>query len=275
MKQLIIVSLAAIAFPMLCIGAGYPNRIVSLAPSITESLYQLGREDAVIATTVYCPKGTRPKESIGTLLEPNIEKIASLSPDLVIISKEGNRQGVLNKLQELGIPVYVIEEDRSFDSICDNYLRLARVVGREKKAIEIIAQTRVKLAAIQCRIRNKKPLRVFWEVGARPLFTISRNSFINDFNTYVGAVNLFNDINLRYPKISREEVIKRNPDAIILVAMGDVTKNELDYWKQFQGIAAVRDRRLFVVEMQEIYTPTPPTFLKGVELIANLLHPVK
>jgi len=266
---IIVLTIIAVSF------AETPKRIISLAPSVTESLYQLGLEDRVVAITMYCPRGTHPKEIIGTLWEPNIEKIAALSPDLVIISKEGNQKSTLQKLQELRIPTYVIQEDRDFKSLCDNYLGLGRRVGKEKEAREIVAEATRGIEAVRKRVATEKPLAVFWEVGAQPLFTISNNSFINDFNTYAGSVNLFRDVNVRYPKISREEVVRRDPDAIIIVAMGDVTKNEQDYWRQFGSMAAVRNKRIYVIRSQEIFTPTPLTFLKGVERIAALLHPPK
>jgi iron complex transport system substrate-binding protein len=257
----------------ICHAADAPKRIVSLAPSITESLYQLGLEASVAGITTYCPRGTTPKQVVGTLWEPDIERILALAPDLVVASKEGNRKAAVLKMRELGLNVCILDEDRDFESICANFRTLGAAVGKAAEAQAVIARTRASLAAIQKRTRRGKPVRVFWEVGARPLFTISRNSFINDYGRYTGSVNIFDDVSTRYPKISREEVLRRDPDALIIVAMGDVTRSESASWQRFPGMAAVRNNRIYVIASQEIFTPTPLTFLKGAELIAGLLHP--
>lgn len=250
-----------------------PHHIISLAPSITESLYALGLEDSVIGISIYCPAGNTRKEHIGTIWEPNVEKILSLSPDLVLATKEGNKKGDVLKLIKLGIPVVTVESDRNFNDICDNFLQIGRSVGKEKKAREIIAAAKARIKAVQDRVSGKNPVRTFWEVGAKPLFTVSAGSFIDDFCRYTGCSNIFSDIKIRYPRISREEVVRRDPEAILLVSMGDVTEAELRSWAAFPELGAVRSERVFIIKSSDIFTPTPLTFAKGVEIIAGLLHP--
>lgn len=253
-------------------AAQTPKRIVSLAPSVTENLYALGLESNVVGISVYCPAGTTKKERIGTLWEPNIEKILTLSPDLVIASKEGNKKGPVHKLRGLGIPVYVVDDDRDFATICANFLSLGKRLGEEDRARTIVVSARARVQEVALKLRGRPLVRVFWEVGARPLFTISRQSFINDFNTYTGCTNIFDDLALRYPQVSREEVLKRDPDALLLVTMGDVTGEEKKYWESFPVLSAARNRRIFVISASEIFTPTPLTFARGVELIASIVH---
>lgn len=244
-----------------------------MAPSITESLYDLGVEESVIGISIYCPAGKTPKERIGTIWEPNIEKIVSLSPDLVIITKEGNKKGDALKLRKFGISVAIVESDRNFYDICNNFLTIGKYIGKEDRAREIIATARTRVKAVQNRVSGEKPVRVFWEVGARPLFTVSADTFIDDFCRYTGSTNIFADIRTRYPRISREEVVKRNPAAILLVAMGDVTEDEQRSWAGFTDLEAVRSNRVFIIKTSNIFTPTPLTFARGVELFADLLHP--
>jgi iron complex transport system substrate-binding protein len=255
------------------LAAGHPQRIVSLAPSVTESLYELGAENRVIGISVYCPKGASKKEVIGTVWEPNIEKILSLAPDLVIATKEGNKRASVEKLQSLGIRVLTVGEDRDFESICDNFLKLAGAVGKEERAKQLITEASARINGVQRALLREPKVRVFWEVGAQPLFTISRHSFINDFSRYTGSSNIFSALGARYPQVSREEVLKRDPDAILLVTMGDVTGSERARWENFTQIAAVRNDRIAVIDAPEIFTPTPLTFAKGVEIVARLLHP--
>ncbi|MCA6071883.1 MAG: helical backbone metal receptor, partial [Endomicrobium sp.] len=128
--------------------------IISLAPSITESLYELGLEQSIKGVTTYCPKGAIKKEVIGALLEPDIEKIILLNPDLVIATKEGNSKAIVEKLKRLGFDVYVVELSENFNEICENYYRLAEKLGRTKEAIKIINTANDSLQKIYNRLRN-------------------------------------------------------------------------------------------------------------------------
>ena len=268
-------SIAAAA--LLFAAAGYvqaekPKRIISLAPSVTKSLYLLGEEDKIAAITVYCPQGSGAKERIGTVLEPNLEKIISLSPDLVIASKEGNRPQTVEKLKSLGVNVYVMGSLNSFPDICDDFLALARIVGQEAKAKGIIENAKNKIRGIQDKVGKRAKVRVFWEVGAQPLFTASRNSFVNDFIELAGGTNIFGELETRYPQISREEVIRRDPDAIVMVTMGDVTSNEKASWEKFKELRAVKTKRIYVLDNSIFTDPTPTAVADGVEIISAILH---
>ncbi|MHB9155458.1 MAG: ABC transporter substrate-binding protein [Endomicrobiales bacterium] len=251
-----------------------PRKIVSLAPSITKNLYLLGMEDAVIAVTRYCPPGTTHKENIGTVLEPNIEKIVSLSPDLVIATKEGNNAGTVKKLASLGIPVFVMDSVNSYDDICRGFLALGTFVGKEERARAIIEDASRRLSVIRDKIRGRPLVTVFWEVGAQPLFTASRKSFVNEFIERAGGINIFADARSRYPRISREEVVRRDPDVIILVTMGDVTEDEKRSWERFKQVKAVRSGSIFTLKDSFFTDPTPPAIADGVETMAAVLQAV-
>ena len=106
------------------VQADGPRRIISLIPSVTRSLYLLGLKDEIVAVTIYCPAEARDKIKIGSILEPNIEKIVSLKPDIVIASKEGNRQVTVDKLRSLGISVYVTGDVNSFEDIYSDFIKL-------------------------------------------------------------------------------------------------------------------------------------------------------
>lgn len=252
--------------------ASYPERIVSLAPSITKSLCLLGAEDKIIAVTVYCPTQSQHKEKIGTILEPNIEKIISLSPELVIATKEGNQIATIEKLKNLGIKVFVMEPCNSFSDICDGFLALGKLVGRENKAREIIKNAKTKIIGIGNKIRGQKAVSIFWQVGAKPLFTVSRNSFVNEFIELAGGENIFRDLKARYPQISREEVIRRDPEVIIIVAMGDSTEKEKKAWEEFRELKAVKTNSIYILNESDFTDPTPVALANGIEKVANLIH---
>ena len=127
-----------IIFLFSCSSFAEYKRIVSLAPSATESLYELGLYDNVVANTVYCSDGIVKKEKIGTVTEPNIEKIISLNPDLIVATKEGNYKTVIDKLVRLKLTVYIMEPYSSFEDVCNNFQRLADYTEKSDTAKKII-----------------------------------------------------------------------------------------------------------------------------------------
>jgi iron complex transport system substrate-binding protein len=98
---------------------------------------------------------------------------------------------------------------------------------------------------------------------------------MNDFCTFACGTNIFEDLAPRYARVSREEVLKRDPDALLLVAMGDVTPEEEKYWRNFTSLSAVKRNLIFVITAPEIVAPTPSAFARGVEIIAGLLHGIE
>lgn len=255
--------------------AANPQRIVSLAPSLTEALYLLGMDDRVAGVTVFCnhPPQAKQKEKVGTIIEPSIEKIVSLSPDLVVATKEGNRPQTVNSLRKLGIRVEVFNHARDFHSICENFIRLGKLVGKEVRAKEIVEQAKRKVNFISTKVANLPKPKVFWELGARPLVTISREAFVNEFIRLGGGINIVDEARMRYPILSREEILRQDPDVIILVTMGDVTKEEKRSWQKFKNLKAIRSDRIYIVDADLVCRPSPLTFAEGVEEIAKLLHP--
>ena len=152
LRQLYIIVILFILTAIVC--AEESKRIISLAPSITESLYELGLEQSVKGITIYCPKGAIKKEVIGTLLEPDMEKIILLNPDLIIATKEGNNKAIVEKLERLGFDVYVVESSENFNEICENYYRLAKKLDRTKEAIKIINTANDSLQEIYNGLNN-------------------------------------------------------------------------------------------------------------------------
>ena len=263
---LLLVSLIPLA------ASAAPTRIVSLAPSITKSLYLLGAEEQVAGVTIYCPPEAAAKEKIGTILEPNIEAIVALTPDLVIATKEGNSPATVQKLKKLGLQVYVMDSVNSFSDICNGFIDLGSIVGKEEKAQAIVADARHRIETVRSKARSLAPVPVFWEVGAQPLFTVSKNSFVNDFMEFAGGKNIFKETRARYPQISSEEVVRRDPDVIILVDMGDVTSSEKKLWEKFKTLKAVRAGRVHVLNDTRFTDPTPAAIADGVEKLFDILH---
>ena len=129
---------------------------MSLAPSVTRDLYQLNLQDKLIGVTMYCPTFAKGKENLGSILAPDIERIATLKPDLVIITKEGNNIRTLNKLQSIGINVYVTGNVDNFNDICRDFIKLGDYLGKGEKARDIVADSRERIAALKDISRAKR-----------------------------------------------------------------------------------------------------------------------
>ena len=248
------------------------KRIISLAPSATESLYELGLEKELIANTVYCSNGNFKKEKIGTVTEPNIEKIISLNPDLIVATKEGNYKSVIDRLIRLKLKVYVMEPYSSFEDVCNNFQTLADYLGKSNEAKEIIKSVKDEILSLSNETKKQNKYKVFWEVGANPIFTVGKQSFVNEYNKYINGINVFENIDMRYPNISVESVIEKNPDVIMLVNMGDVSDQEILKWNKYKNITAVKNNRIYLLEANDIFTPTPKRFLNGIKVLRQKLN---
>ncbi|MDR0956893.1 MAG: helical backbone metal receptor [Endomicrobium sp.] len=246
--------------------------IVSLAPSVTKSLYELGEEEFVKGITLYCPKGKIKKEIIGTMLEPDIEKIVSLYPDLIIATKDGNNKLVVEKLKRLGLNVYVMEAANSFDDICENYYALSKKLNKVKEAEEIINFSKLILEQIYDGLKIFNKLKLFWIIDSNPLYTAGNKNFLNGYNHYTKTVNLYENVNQRYFSVDIENVIKRNPDVIILLNVWNNSKEDIKYWFKYKMINAVKKSKIFVIKTENIIIPTPLTFSRGVIVIAKIIY---
>ena len=251
---------------------GRPKRIISLAPSVTEELYLLGVEDSLVGNTTYCvtPPEAVAKEKVGDITRINLEKIVSLKPDLVLATSLTNSKAI-QKLKNLGIEVMIFPAPKNYAYLCDQFLTLGKAVGKEAEAKAIIAVSKEKVMAIKAVTAGLDKPKVFIEIGAKPLFTANRDYFINDFVDMAGGVNIAQDAKLG--TYSREEVLRKNPDVIIIVMMGIAVGKEKEVWQKFKDLNAVRDNRIYVIDSRKVCSSTPVTFVETLNEIAGLLHP--
>ena len=264
--SLLVLSHAA-AFPV----NSTPRRIISLVPNITEELFDLGVQDRLVGVTIYCrrPPEAQSKELVGTVVEVNVEKILGLQPDLVIASPLTDHKQ-LQKLQAVGIRVEVFPPPRDFKAMCVNFSQIAHMVGREERAREIIQQAERELDTIKEKVRAQLKPRVFVQIGEKPLVTAGGDSFIDDFVSSAGGVNIAREIKTSI--YSREEVVRRNPDIIIIAQMGMTGEREKAAWMKYKTIRAVQTNRIYMVDPYRFCSPTPLSFVGQVRELVRLLH---
>lgn len=249
-----------------------PGRIISLAPSITRELYDLGAQDRLMGVTAFRPDTARTKEIVGSLTKLNFEKIFSLQPDLILASKDSNTKTDIEKLRALGLNVVVFEGCESLSCMCSEFERLASLVDKPGVAGIILREARKRMHHIRSSIKDRKPLKIFWQIGSNPLVTISDTTFSGEYIRLAGCENIFADAPVRYPRINIEEVITRNPDVILVV-----TEMEQDgssaIWADIPQINAVKHDRVYTLSADFVCQPTPRMFVKGFETVVKRLYP--
>jgi len=264
-------------FALLYVGSAihaednFPQRIISLGPSLTRELYLLGVEDRLVGNTLYCrqPPEAQKKEKVATVTKVNLEKVMILRPDLVLTSSLTNSEQV-EKLKNLGIRVITFSTARSFSQICDQFLELGRIVGKEKEAERILSQSRKKMNSITGRGKNLPKPKVFVQVGAKPLFAVTNDSFVNDFIKFAGGINIASGA--KTGLYSREKVLEQNPDVIIIVTMGIVGEEEKEIWRKYKTLNAAKNNRIYIVDSYKVCSPTPVSFVEVLEEIVGLIH---
>lgn len=242
------------------------KRIISLSPYLTEELYLLGVEERLIACTTYCK--VENKERVGSIMTMNLEKIVSLKPDLVFATDLTNKEQI-KRLKDLGINVFHFPYPKNFSSLCEQFIELGRLVSKEKEAKKIIKRQKKKIETIRERVKGRTKPRVIVQIGASPLWISGKNSTINEFIEYAGGINIGPPNNAPY---SIEEVVKANPDVIIIMEMGITGEEEKKNWQRFKIINAVKKKRIYFVDSYELGSPTPVSFPKTLEKIARILH---
>ncbi len=250
----------------------YPQRIISLCPSITEQLFLLGGGDKLVGVTTYCnrPEEAQKIEKIGNIIEVNIEKIISLHPDLIIATSLINPKAK-EKLKRLGIKVITFPAPKSFNEICNQFVELGRIVGKEKKALELVHKAKKDVSSIQNKVKNLPKTKVLVQIGTKPLWVAPKDSFIDDFIKFAGGINI--GPNNEMGIYSREEVLKQNPDVIIIATMGIAGEEEKKIWQNYKTINAIRKNRIYIVDSNKLCSPTPVSFVKTLEEIFHILHP--
>lgn len=252
-----------------------PVRVVSLAPSITEIVFALGKGDRLKGVTQHCdfPPEARSLPRIGSYVHLDLERIVSLKPDLCIATKDGNPGDVIERLNALRIPVYVVNP-RDLNTVVNTLLETGRIMNAEHQAQELADELRTRIERVKRRVAqtDRRP-RVFFQIGVVPIVSVGTNTFIHELITAAGGHNT-TEGPTPYPRFCREQVLMLNPDIIAITSMtrGQVFEEVRDEWKKWDSLAAVRNNRIHIVDSNLFDRPTP-RLIEGLEMLARLIHP--
>lgn len=251
------------------------RRVVSLAPSLTETVYALGLEDRLVGDTDACdfPEDARKKTRVGSGANPSIEMLVALQPDLVLATKAFNRLETVTALANLGIPSYTTDP-HNVGEILASTERLAEILGASDAARALTAGLRARLGALEEKLAGVPPRRVLFVVWHEPLISVGRRTFIADALRLAGAVSIV-DLAEDWPQVSLEEVIRLQPDFLVFAAShSETTPRNLDSFQLlpgWRGLEAVRNRRFAVIS--EAVNRPAPRIVSAIEDLARQLHP--
>jgi iron complex transport system substrate-binding protein len=247
------------------------KRIISLAPMITKNFCLLDTQDKIVGISLYCKeiKEVKDKEVVGTFVNMNLEKIVSLKPDIVLSSSIMDQKQV-KKLKDLKINIVTFDVPKNFKQLCNFFLSIAKIVNKEKKGLQIIQEVEKNIKLIRKRIEKLPQPKVIIQIGANPLFVANKDYFINDLIEFAGGINIAKDA--KTGLYSREQVIKQNPDVIIVVTMGLSGKEEKKQWEKFKTINAVKNNRIYIIDSYEVCSPTPVSFVSTLKEIVKILQ---
>lgn len=251
-----------------------PQRIVSLAPSVTETLYALGQDEKIVGDTDYCdypPAATR-KPHVGAVLNPSIERIVSLKPDLVIGIAEANRRETADQLARLGIPLYGLS-DKSLDDVLKSIRDLGRLLDCPSQAAALASGLDDRVLAVERRVAGQAEPRVLFVTWYQPLITVGSHSFVADVIRRAGGRSISDDLPGEWPRLSIEAVLARRPDIILLPKSHAYTPSldELRHLPGWRDLAAVKAGRVYFIS-DTIVRPCP-RLVDSLEEVAAILHP--
>jgi len=228
------------------------TRVVSLSPSLSEMVVELGAADLLVGRL---DAGEPLPElvsvpSVGRYGQLDMERLLSLQPDLLLLWPGSVGAGQREQLRRLNIPTYTAEP-KTLDQLADQIEALAVTLGRPERGRELANHVRQRLLELRAEHRRDQPLRVFYQVWDQPLYTLGGGQIISDALKVCGASNVFADLQLPAPQVSLESVLQRNPDVIIAG-----NQAQLDAWKAWPQIDAVRHGRLLLLADKGLERPS-------------------
>ncbi len=247
-----------------------PQRIIALAPHITEMLYAIGAAEQLVAASDFSdyPAAARLLPRVANFAGINIEAVLALQPDLVIAWRTGNPAADIARLQQLGIRV-AFSDPLTLDDITTELLLLGELTGQQQTAAQQAAAFSSALQQLSAHYMDKKPLRVFFAMGTAPLGTVANNAWPQQMLSLCKADNPFARVKGDYPQVGIEQVLASQPEVIIQAVQGGA-QADFSFWLRYGSLPAVKQRRFISLDADHLYRTTPRT-VQGITQLCQAL----
>jgi len=248
------------------------QRIVSLAPFITELVYTAGGGDRLIAVSEHSdfPPAARELPRVSNAFNVNLEELLALRPDVVMSWQSGIDPRVVDRLESIGVPVFVLEPATVGD-VAGALVRIGRLVGSGDLARRRAESFQAALARMQAQYSSRETVRVFYQISQRPLMTLNGRHMVTAILEICGGSNVFAGLASIAPTVNREQVLARDPEAILISASGGIAPDSVAFWSRYPAITAVSKSNLFVFDADTINRQTT-RLVEGARRICTLLQ---
>jgi iron complex transport system substrate-binding protein len=238
------------------------ERVISLAPHVTELLYAAGGGAKIVGAVSYSdyPAAAKQLPRVGDNKALDLERIVALKPDLIVVWRHGNAQRELERLREMHVPLYFSEPHR-LDDVAVSLTKLGQLLGTSQIADAAASSYRRDIAQLRANYASRAPVSVFYQVWDRPLMTLNGEHMISDVIALCGGRNVFAGLKPLVPAVSTEAVLAANPEVIVTAAPGatkpDTNLPQLGTWRAWPDLKAVADNNLFAIDGDLINRPAP------------------
>lgn len=252
-----------------------PQRLIGLTPSLTEVFFALGLGEKVVGATTWAdyPPAARKLTRVGPYVSPNMERILALKPDLVLANKDGNPPWVVERLSQLGVPVYVTVPGTPAE-LPAGMERLGDLLGAPQAGKRLAGKLRQEMAEVAKRLKGATPRPTLVVIGSRPLVSVGEETMNHHLLTMAGGANIAAGVNQRWPRLNLEYIIEAKPQVIILSTMerGQNLERDLAYWRSLPGVGDRPGVRVEWISSDIIDRPGPRVG-QGLKNLARLIHP--
>jgi len=247
-----------------------PNRVISLAPNLTEMIFKLGVGNKIVGNTTFgnYPSEAKSISKVGDLISLNYEKIVKLNPDLIFLTVEGNNKQQYKKLKQLGFKVFV-SNPRDYLGIKKTFSDLGKIFHVENAARNEIAKWDKTINSIRDSVGNAPKKTAMFLISVNPLMAAGTNTFINQYLTICGLKNIVSTAISNYPIVNREDVLKQNPDFIIIAKRdSQFVKDAVSIFPEWKNLSAIKRNNIITIEPDLFFRPGP-RFAEAAEKLFN------
>ncbi|MDQ3665252.1 MAG: cobalamin-binding protein [Acidobacteriota bacterium] len=250
------------------------ERFISLAPNLTEIIYALGAGDRLVGNTTFCdyPEDAKKVQKVGDTLQPSIERILALRPQLVLVSTASQLEAFTKQLDEHRIAIYVTDP-RDLEGMFRSILSVGDLLNESAAASESVSQLRARSETVERAVAGFADVSVFFQLSGQPLYTAGRSSFVTNLIERAGGRSVTSDVQEAWPRLSDERALASRPEAVIMLsgdAMGAAANTNVA--AALRNSPAVQNGRVYLIDGDLLIRPGP-RLVDGLEQIAHALHP--
>lgn len=249
------------------------NRVISLAPNLTEIVFAVGGGDRLVGRTTYCdfPPEAKTIADVGDTTHPGLERIIALKPQVVLVSTASQLEVFTQQLQNQNIAVFVTDP-HDLEGVFRTIEEVGEILGQKDQSTLLVQKLRERVKVVEEAVMGRPRVRVFYQLSAEPLYTAGHDSFVTDLMRRAGAISVTADVPGAWPRFSNESALATRPDAIILPTGGSMGAGNSTVTEALRQSPAVLQGRVYKINDDHLVRPGPRA-IDGLEAMARALHP--